>query len=89
MEKSLITLTEEGKKEALRILRAHRIWESYLKHVGTADHEIHSKAHELEHMHHSHAIDYLDDLLGHPIEDPHGQIIPALIPIGSHQTGHY
>jgi hypothetical protein len=38
--------------------------------------EIHPRAEKLEHMHDTTAISYLDDLLGHPEKDPHGQQIP-------------
>lgn len=72
-----ISLTEDGDKEAIRILRAHRLWEAYMSHVGLAENsEIHSKAHKLEHLHDNESVDYLDDLLGHPIYDPHGALIP-------------
>lgn len=71
-----LTLTENGYREASRLLRAHRLWEAYLKHVGTPDEDIHSKAHELEHVYDGQTVHYLDDLLGHPIVDPHGKVIP-------------
>lgn len=72
----MVTLTEAGHKEATRILRAHRLWETYLRHVGTPEPEIHSKAHELEHMRDEGAILYIDDLLGHPVKDAKGKEIP-------------
>lgn len=71
-----VVLTNEGRNEALRILRAHRLWETYLEHVGTPEEEIHTRAHSLEHMHDPSAVDYLDELLGHPVKDPHGKEIP-------------
>jgi len=71
-----IVLTDKGKADAVKILRAHRLWESYLAYVGTPQSDIHPKAHELEHTYDPSAIEYLDDLLGHPIKDPHGQEIP-------------
>ncbi|MFH1091865.1 MAG: iron chelate uptake ABC transporter family permease subunit, partial [Pseudomonadota bacterium] len=74
--KSGVSLTETGKTEARRILRAHRLWETYLKHVGAPDEELHPKAHELEHIHDPETYAYLDDLLDHPPRDPHGQEIP-------------
>ncbi|UCG14040.1 MAG: metal ABC transporter permease [Deltaproteobacteria bacterium] len=76
VSKAGVLLTEVGRAEALRILRAHRLWETYLLHVGTPEAEIHPRAHALEHMHDSSAVAYLDDLLGHPVKDPHGQEIP-------------
>jgi manganese/iron transport system permease protein/iron/zinc/copper transport system permease protein len=69
-------LTERGKIEALRLKRAHRLWETYLNHVGVAGGDLHARAHHLEHLHDEEAVDYLDDKLGHPLRDPHGSRIP-------------
>ncbi len=71
-----LTLTEEGRREAKRILRAHRLWETYLQHVGIPAETIHDQAHRLEHVHDEETVDYLDDKLGHPLTDPHGSEIP-------------
>lgn len=71
-----VVLSERGKKEAGRILRAHRLWETYLRHVGLPDGAVHDQAHHLEHVNENHSLDYLDDLLGHPTHDPHGAEIP-------------
>jgi len=76
MSDSGLTLTPQGQKEAHRIIRSHRLWEAYLQHVGTPSEEIHPKAHSLEHMHDPSAVEYIDDILGHPVQDPHGQEIP-------------
>lgn len=75
-DSSGISLTEKGRLEAIRILRAHRLWESYLQHVGTPVERIHPAAHHLEHISDVQTVDYLDDLLIHPEVDPHGQEIP-------------
>jgi len=77
LENETVSLTENGQKEASRILRAHRLWEMYLHKISTPEAEIHSRAHELEHMQDPDAVAYLDDLLGHPVEDPHGKEIPG------------
>lgn len=80
-----VTLTEAGRIEALRIRRAHRLWESYLAHLGTPAEELHPRAHKLEHVRDAATVDYLDDLLGHPATDPHGSEIPQdpdLVPGG-------
>ena len=37
---------------------------------------LHGRAHRLEHVHDDESVGYLDDLLGHPITDPHGSEIP-------------
>jgi manganese/iron transport system permease protein/iron/zinc/copper transport system permease protein len=72
-----VQLTPSGEKEGRRLVRAHRLWESYLEHVGTPAAELHAKAHQLEHVNDEAAVDYLDDKLGHPLRDPHGSEIPA------------
>ena len=69
-------LTEVGKREARRLLRAHRLWETYLQHVGVPAESLHDRAHRLEHVHDEETVDYLDDKLGHPLRDPHGAEIP-------------
>ncbi|AFM26947.1 metal ABC transporter permease [Desulfomonile tiedjei] len=71
-----LSLSQDGEREARRILRAHRLWETYLHRVGIPAGEVHQKAHELEHVHDRDSVEYLDDLLGHPIRDPHGAQIP-------------
>ncbi|MGM0656612.1 MAG: iron chelate uptake ABC transporter family permease subunit, partial [Thermodesulfobacteriota bacterium] len=43
-------LTDKGYKEAHTVLRAHRLWESYLESIGTPETEVHSIAHRLEHL---------------------------------------
>lgn len=72
----LMTLTESGQHEARRLLRAHRLWETYLERLGTPASDLHDRAHDLEHIHDELAVDYLDDQLGHPLVDPHGADIP-------------
>lgn len=76
VEGSIVILTPEGEREGRRLLRAHRLWEAYLAHVGAPDDELHDRAHQLEHLNDEDAVDYLDDKLGHPIVDPHGSVIP-------------
>ena len=71
-----ISLTADGRREARRLLRAHRLWEAYLDHVGVAGQAVHAQAHALEHVHDEETIDYIDDKLGHPLTDPHGAEIP-------------
>lgn len=72
-----VSLTDSGFQEANRILRAHRLWEAYMSHVGlAANSEIHATAHRLEHVNDIESVEYLDDFLGHPIYDPHGAMIP-------------
>jgi manganese/iron transport system permease protein/iron/zinc/copper transport system permease protein len=77
IESGQVRLTDDGRVEAVRLVRAHRLWESYLEKTGTPETELHEKAHVLEHMSDQATIDYLDDHLGHPITDPHGTVIPT------------
>lgn len=67
-------LTEEGRKEADKVLRAHRLWEAYLERIGTPQEELHTTAHQLEHI--GGTVDYLDERLGGAEKDPHGRTIP-------------
>lgn len=76
IEQDKVRLTDEGRVEANRLVRAHRLWETYLNQTGTPDTELHEKAHKLEHISDQATVEYLDDKLGHPISDPHGSVIP-------------
>lgn len=72
-----IYLTEEGRREALRVVRKHRLIETYLhSHLGYAWQDLHEEAEALEHAVSDRFIDAIDDLLGHPLRDPHGDPIP-------------
>lgn len=70
-------LSQEGKKVALMIIRKHRLWELFLVeklHFGWD--EVHEIAEELEHISSTRLIDRLDEFLGFPKADPHGDPIP-------------
>jgi manganese/iron transport system permease protein/iron/zinc/copper transport system permease protein len=69
-------LTEIGQREAAKVLRAHRLWETYLESIGTPQEELHATAHQLEHLRAGGTVDYLDEKLGQPRLDPHGKSIP-------------
>ncbi|THB74690.1 MAG: metal ABC transporter permease [Desulfobacteraceae bacterium] len=69
-------LTGSGQKEANKVLRAHRLWETYLESIGTPEHDVHTTAHQLEHLHQGDTVEYLDEKLGSPTKDPHGKAIP-------------
>ena len=69
-------LTENGEKEANKVLRAHRLWEAYLEKIGTPEEQLHPTAHRLEHISDEKTVNYLDEKLGTPVRDPHGQTIP-------------
>jgi DtxR family Mn-dependent transcriptional regulator len=70
-------LTAQGTKEALAIVRRHRIWETYLaKELGFSWDEVHPIAEELEHIKNDKLIHKLSEILGNPTYDPHGDPIP-------------
>ncbi|MEP6700387.1 MAG: metal-dependent transcriptional regulator [Bacteroidota bacterium] len=70
-------LNAEGTKVAIGIIRRHRLWEYFLaeKLKFTWD-EVHEVAEELEHVSNKKLIDKLDEFLGFPRVDPHGDPIP-------------
>ena len=69
------SLTDDGHREATKVLKAHRLWETYLESIGTPQEELHPTAHQLEHISDSSTVDYLDEKLGQPATDPHGKTI--------------
>ena len=71
-------LTTEGKRKALGIIRRHRLWEVFLtEKLRFTSSEVHEIAEELEHIDHGELIERLDQYLGRPHYDPHGDPIPA------------
>jgi DtxR family transcriptional regulator, Mn-dependent transcriptional regulator len=72
-----VSLTEKGILSAKMIVRKHRLWEVFLveKLDFTWD-EVHDIAEQLEHIKSEKLINKLDDFLGNPTEDPHGDPIP-------------
>jgi DtxR family transcriptional regulator, Mn-dependent transcriptional regulator len=72
-----VKLNAEGKKLALAIIRKHRLWEFFLvEKLKFNWDEVHAIAEELEHVSSSELIERLDDFLGNPRFDPHGDPIP-------------
>lgn len=72
-----ITLTSEGRRMALQIIRRHRLWECFLvDKLAFSWEEIHELAEELEHVRSEKLISRLSDYLGNPVIDPHGDPIP-------------
>jgi DtxR family Mn-dependent transcriptional regulator len=73
-----IQLTSAGRRSALHILRAHRLWERYLADTtGLSETEWHSQADFYEHLLSSEDTEALSAQLGHPTYDPHGDPIPS------------
>jgi DtxR family Mn-dependent transcriptional regulator len=70
-------LTARGRREALAMVRRHRILESFLVQVlGIDSADVHSDAEILEHHVSDRVLEALDRFMGHPEEDPHGHPIP-------------
>lgn len=73
-----VELTPDGTALALRMLRRHRLIETWLvDRVGYTWDEVHDEAEVLEHAMSDRLLDALDAQLGHPVRDPHGDPIPA------------
>jgi len=72
------SLTVEGKKRAVEVVRKHRLWETFLyEQLGFTWDEVHEVAEQLEHIQSAKLIDRLDQLLNYPSFDPHGDVIPT------------
>jgi DtxR family Mn-dependent transcriptional regulator len=72
------SLTEAGREQALRLLRRHRLIETFLlEHLGYSWQEVHEEAERLEHAVSDGFTERLAEFLGHPGHDPHGDPIPA------------
>jgi DtxR family transcriptional regulator, Mn-dependent transcriptional regulator len=70
-------LSPEGRRMALQIIRKHRLWELFLvKKLRFGWEEVHEMAEELEHISSKKLVDRLDEFLGYPKSDPHGDPIP-------------
>ena len=70
-------LTPEGEREALRMVRRHRILETFLVlELGLDWSDVHEDAEELEHHVSDRVLDAIDRHMAHPTEDPHGHPIP-------------
>ena len=72
-----VSLTKEGEKLALKIVRKHRLWETFLvEHFKFNWHEVHEIAEQLEHVNSIELVNRMDKYLGYPQFDPHGDPIP-------------
>ena len=73
-----VKLTRRGAREAVEMIRHHRLLELYLaKVVGMPWDKVHAEADALEHVISEDLESRLDELLGYPTEDPHGHPIPT------------
>ncbi len=72
-----VKLSHSGQLIALQVVRKHRLWEVFLhEKLDFGWEEVHEIAEQLEHIQSDLLIDRLDDYLGHPKHDPHGDPIP-------------
>ena len=72
-----VSLTNQGKLTAKMIVRKHRLWEVFLvEKLNFSWDEVHDIAEQLEHIKSEKLINKLDEFLGYPTEDPHGDPIP-------------
>lgn len=73
-----VRLTDDGRREAVHMVRRHRILETFLQRfLGFSWDEVHEEAEELEHAVSDRFIDKVDEALGYPVLDPHGDPIPS------------
>jgi len=74
-----VVLTDSGRRTALRVVRRHRLIETFLSTVvGVPWHEVHDEAEVLEHALSDRLEARIDELLGYPTRDPHGDPIPPV-----------
>jgi len=72
-----VQLTHPGRQLAVHVLRRHRLVELFLVQVVGLDwSEVHDEAEQLEHAVSDRIIQRIDEMLGHPAVDPHGDPIP-------------
>ena len=73
-----VELTQLGKSIAIDTVRKHRLWETFLHNkLNFSWDEVHDIAEQLEHIQSQELIDKLDEFLGFPSHDPHGDPIPG------------
>lgn len=73
-----VTLTPKGRVHAVAMVRRHRLIETFLvETLGYRWDQVHEEAEMLEHAVSDFMIERLDELLGHPMRDPHGDPIPS------------
>jgi len=92
-----VRLTSDGRDLTMRVLRRHRLLETFLVRVLDLDwSEVHDEAEVLEHHLSDRLVDAIDKVLGYPADDPHGHPIPDadgnllerdLAPLGELRTG--
>lgn len=77
-DKSRLRLTNKARDAASRLVRTHRLWETYLvQELGLSADQIHEDAERYEHLLTDEIVDEMDKELGYPTTDPHGSPIPS------------
>lgn len=72
-----IEITESGNRETNKLIRKHRLWEVFLyEKLGYDWNQVHADADLLEHASSDFLIEKLNEFLGFPTMDPHGEFIP-------------
>ncbi len=72
-----LIITGKGTEQATKLVRAHRLWETYLvEQVGLSSEQIHEDAERFEHILTDELVDEVEQKLGYPEVDPHGSPIP-------------
>lgn len=72
-----VHLSQVGKEHALKVIRKHRLWETFLvDKLQFKWDEVHAVAEQLEHIQSPLLVERLDRFLGYPEFDPHGEPIP-------------
>ncbi len=75
-----LRLTEEGRRQSALILRKHRLTEMFLVQVmGFGWEQVHEIAEQVEHVQAPDFFERMDQMLGHPRQDPHGSPIPDAV----------
>ncbi|MDL1909257.1 metal-dependent transcriptional regulator [Chloroflexi bacterium CFX6] len=73
-----VTLTKAGRKAALEVIRHHRLLEAWLvQTLGYSWDEVHEEAERLEHVISEDFEQRIAAAMGHPLRDPHGELIPT------------
>src|SRR5690606_19182867 len=73
-----VRMTDEGRRAALEVIRRHRLVEVFLiEKLGLSWDEVHQEAEALEHAMSAKVTNRLEEFLGYPTHDPHGDPIPS------------
>lgn len=77
-DKTAAVLTPAGLEAGSKLVRAHRLWETYLADkLGLSEAQVHDEAERYEHLLSEELLDEVEHTLGYPALDPHGEPIPA------------